>query len=63
MEKEDAGMTDEEWRKNISNESNEELLKDLVYFGVDGYYRSLWETALRELSRRLNVDYEKIWER
>ena len=54
-------MTDEEWRDNITNESNEDLLKDLVYFGVDMYYRSLWETALRELSRRLNVDYEKIW--
>ena len=53
-------MTDEEWRKNIKNESNEQLLKDLVDFGVDMYYVDLWKTALRELSRRLNVDYTKL---
>ena len=53
-------MTDEEWRKNIKNESNEELLKDFVYFGVDMYYADLWKTALRELSRRLDVDYTKL---
>ena len=54
-------MTDEEWRNNLQNESNEELLTDLVYFGVDMYYADLWETALRELSRRLGVDFTKIW--
>ena len=53
-------MTDEEWRKNIKNESNEQLLKDLIDFGVDMYYADLWKTALRELSRRLDVDYTKL---
>ena len=53
-------MTDEEWRKKIKNESNEQLLKDLVYFGVDMYYADLWKTALRELSRRLDVDFTKL---
>ena len=54
-------MTDEEWKKNVKAESNERLLKDLIYFGHDNYYDDMWEAVIKELCRRLKVSYKNLY--
>ena len=40
-----------------------ELIRSVINLSVkrgDMYYADLWKTALRELSRRLDVDFTKL---
>ena len=53
-------MTVKEWKEQIGNETNLELLKDLVDFGCDNYYYDLWRVSLKELCKRLDVDFKQL---
>lgn len=55
-------MTDKEWKDQISNETNQGLLDKLILFGCDMYYVDLWEATIRELCKRLDVDFEQLGE-
>lgn len=48
-------MTDDEYVKNISNISNEELFDNLEDIGHDMYYDRIWKATIKELKRRLGV--------
>lgn len=56
-------MTDAEWKANIKNESNKKLIQDLEFFGCDSYYYGLWRTAIKEVARRLDVDFAALYDK
>jgi hypothetical protein len=45
-------MSDEEYIKNISSVSTEELFDALEYYGYDSYYAVLWRATIEELKKR-----------
>lgn len=45
-------MNDEEYIKNISSVSTEELFNALEYYGYDSYYAVLWKATIEELKKR-----------
>ena len=45
-------MSDEEYIKNISSISTEELFNSLEYYGYDSYYNDLWRATIEELKKR-----------
>lgn len=45
-------MSDEEYIKNISSVSTEELFNSLEYYGYDSYYTVLWRATIEELKKR-----------
>ena len=53
-------MADKEYIANIKNVSSKELIEDMIYYGVDGYYRDLWASTLKEIARRLGVEVKSI---
>ncbi len=46
-------MSDEEYIKNISSISTEELFNSLEYYGYDSYYSELWRATIEELKKRI----------
>lgn len=55
-------MTTTEWKATIKERTNLELIKDLHYFGCDPYYYDLWQTAMREIARRMGVKAKDLKE-
>ena len=41
-------------------QSNEELIKQLMHCGHDGYYNDIYYPTLEKLCKRLHVNYEKL---
>ena len=55
-------MTDEEYIKNISSVSTEELFNSLEYYGYDSYYAVLWRATIEELKKRSEKRPHGHWE-
>ena len=53
-------MTVSEFSSQVDTISNEELIKQLENCGHDGYYNAIYYSILKELCKRLNVDFSII---
>jgi len=53
-------MTDKEYITQLDKVNNEELIKKLNYCGHDGYYDVIYYPILKELCKRLNVDFSVL---
>ena len=54
-------MSDEEYIKNISSISTEELFNSLEYYGYDSYYSDLWRATIEELKKRIKEQPKGEW--
>lgn len=54
-------MNDEEYIKNISSISTEELFNSLEYYGYDSYYADLWRATIDELKKRIEERPQDEW--
>ena len=54
-------MNNEEYIKNISSVSTEELFNSLEYYGYDSYYAVLWRATIEELKKRIKERSQGDW--